>query len=90
MDPAYRDLFKKLKSRIRDFEDRRISMADLGREVFHTAREIQADDDANLRRALERLANRLTVLSEESRSSNARSQAIELVDELNSHLIDAT
>lgn len=78
-----------LKAKVRDFEDRKISMADLSREVFHAAREIQADGSAELRRSLERIGNRLMSLSEGGLSGEGRRKAIELVDELNDYLIDA-
>lgn len=89
MEMSYKQSFNALKAKIRDFEDRRIGPGELAKEIFHAAKVIQAEDNAELRRSIERLGNRMAILAEEGRTISAREKAIELVDELNGRLVDA-
>ena len=75
-----------LKNRIRDFEDRKISGADLSRDVYFVAREIFDPDEANLRRALEKIGNRIAVLSE--RGGGHYAEILTMVDEIQAELVD--
>jgi hypothetical protein len=79
---------KTLKSKIRLFEDRKISAADLAREIYHVAREIYDPEEAGLRRALETIGNKIAVIGERGRAQQSHSEVLELVDQIQSELID--
>jgi hypothetical protein len=79
---------KILKSKIRLFEDRKISAADLAREIYHVAREIHDPDEANLRRALEMIGNKIAVIGERGKAQQNHSEVLELVDQIQNELID--
>jgi hypothetical protein len=82
-----RDLIKRLRSRIREFEDKKISGGDLGREIFHVAREVADPSEASLRRSLEAMGNRVTSLSEQSLTEYVHPRILSVVDELESELV---
>lgn len=79
---------KTLKSKIRLFEDRKISAADLAREIYHVAREIYDPGEAGLRRSLEIIGNKIAVIGERGRAQQNHSEVLELVDQIQSELID--
>jgi|GEM_PF-5481481 len=85
---AHPSEIKYLKSKIRLFEDRKISAADLSREVYYVAREIFDPDEANLRRTLEVIGNKIAVIGERGRGLQSHSEVLELVDQIQSELID--
>ena len=88
MSEFNRNLPNVLRKRIREFEDRKISPADLAREVQVLAREINDDRESGLRRTLERLGNRINVLAERGLSTNVHRDVLEVVDELVNELVD--
>lgn len=75
-----------LKNRIRDFEDRKISGADLSREVLHVAREIFDPEETNLKRALQILGNKIMSISERGQASGSHAKVLELVDQIQNEL----
>jgi len=77
---------KQFRSRIRAYEDRKITGADLSREIFHVAREVNGEEEAILRRSLEGLANRVVVLVERGLVDDVRSEILEVLDEIESEL----
>lgn len=79
---------KRLRTRIREFEDRKISSADLGREIFSAAREVVNPSELRLRQTLEKLGNRVTVLSEQALMSSVRSEVLAAADEVNAELAE--
>ncbi len=79
---------KYLKARIRLFEDRKISAADLARDVHFVAREMFDPEDGPLRRALEMLGNKIAVIGERGRADQSHSAVLSLVDEIQSELVD--
>ena len=81
-------LSKLLRKRIREFEDRKISAADLAREVHFAAREIKDGREAGLRRALERHGNRINALNERGLGSHITREVLEVIDELMNELVD--
>ena len=87
MTELNRELPKILRMRIREFEDRKISAADLAREVFFIAREITDDRESGLRRALERHGNRILSLNERSLGAQVHSEVLEVVDEIVNELV---
>lgn len=88
MSRSHPELIKRLRSRIREFEDRKITGADLSREIYYVAREIADADEAQLRRALEGIGNRIAVLVEQGRSMQVHPKILEAVDQIESELID--
>lgn len=83
-----KNLVQHLRSHIRKFEDRKVTAAVLGREIFYVAREIDASTEAPLRQALEFLGNRVTSLAEQSRVDSVHDQILQAVDEIESELSD--
>ena len=86
MAGANKDLLLKLRARIRAFEDRKISAADVSREVYHFAREVNGEDQGQFRRSLEMLGNRIMVLDERSRTESVREDILTVIEELESEL----
>ncbi len=82
-----RSSVKQLRKRIRDFEDKKISGGDLGREIYHLAREVADPSEATLRRSLETLGNRVLVLSEQSIVEQVHPKILNVVDDLESELV---
>lgn len=81
-----KEIVKKLRSRIREFEDRKISGADLGREIFHVAREVDGIEESGLRRSLEGFGNRVIVLAEQGLTTQVHPKILEVVDQVESEL----
>lgn len=77
-----------LKKRIREFEDKKISAADLSRDVYFVAREMFDPEDGPLRRALEGLGNKIAVIGERGRAQQSHSELLDLVDQIQGELID--
>jgi hypothetical protein len=88
MTSLNKNLVQHLRSHIRKFEDRKITAADLSREIYYVAREVNAESEAPLRRSLEFLANRVSVLVEQSRVEQVHDQILNTVDEIESELGD--
>ena len=89
MSGLNQDLMQRLRDAIREFEDRKITAADLSRAVFHAAREIEASgEESRLRRALERHGNRVASLGEESLSGSKHPQILKIVDALEAELVE--
>lgn len=88
MSGLNRDLIGKLRSRIREFEDRKITGADLSREVFFVAREVHDADEAALRRALEIMGNKMAVLVERGTANQTHREILEVVDDIESELVE--
>lgn len=82
-----KEVVRKLRSRIREFEDRKISGADLGREIFHVAREVDAIEESGLRRSLEGFGNRVTVLAEQGLTASVHPRILEVVDQVEAELV---
>ena len=82
-----KDLSKRLRIKIREFEDSRISAAALSREIFHVAREVGDPSEAPLRRSLEMLGNRVSSLVEESLTERVHPKILKVVDDLESELV---
>ena len=83
-----RNLVKRLRSRIREFEDRKISGADLSREIYFVAKEVAETGEAPLRRALEGLGNKVAVLVERGLVETVHPEILQVVDEVESELVD--
>lgn len=81
MAGAHPDNVKYLKNKIRLFEDKKISAHALSKEVYYVAREIFDPEESGLRRALETLGNRIA-------AAETYSTVLDLVDEIQSELID--
>ncbi len=77
-----KEIIRRFRSYIRDFEDRRITAADLSREIFHVAREVADPSEAPLRRRLETLANRANNLVEGSLSEPVHAKILQVVDDI--------
>ena len=82
-----RELSRQLRTRIRDFEDRKITAAELSREIFFAAREVSAPSEANLRQRLEILGNRVSSLVEESLTDHVHPKILKVVDDIESELV---
>jgi len=83
-----KDLIQRLRIRIREFEDRKITGADLSREIFFVAREVADADEAPLRRAMEGLGNKVAGLVEQGLVTSSHPKILEVVDELESELVE--
>lgn len=79
---------KNLRKIMRDFEDRKISSAQLGREIFVVAREVDSATQARLRQNLEKLGNQVTSLAERSLTSSVHAEVLALADELSAELAE--
>ena len=81
----YKDQIKKVRARIREFEDRKISASQLQRDIIHTAREIADSDEASLRRLVERTGMRVGNLAERG---HMHSDFLKLVDDFEAQLVE--
>lgn len=88
MAAIYKELIHSLRAKIREFEDRKISGAQLSREIFHAAREIPGEEDGQLRRTLEFSGNRVMSLSERSLAQPVHQQILDVVDHIEAELVE--
>lgn len=77
-----------LRTSIRKFEDRKITVAQLGRDVMHAAHQIREGEYSPIRMALVRLANRLIGLAERSLHDDVNDEIRGYIDELHEQLVD--
>lgn len=82
-----RDLIRRLRDIIREYEDRKVSSLDLSKEAFHAARALVDPGEAPLRRSLERFGNRVSALSEGSLTQRNHRQVLKVVDDLEAELV---
>ena len=80
---------KRLRSVVQKFEDRKITVAQLGREVLHVANGLQDGRQSALRMALVRLGYRFTSLAERSLRDDVQDEVRGWVDDLVEQIIDA-
>ncbi len=88
MSGAHPDQVSYLKNKIRLFEDKKISGFDLSKEVYFVARELFDPAESSLRRSLEVLGNRIAVAAERGSAGATYAQILDLVDQIQSELID--
>ncbi len=77
-----------LRSRVRDFEDQKVTGSVLSLEIFHLASNVNGDDESILKRYIETKANRVATLADLGLSQNVRPQILEVIDALESELRD--
>jgi len=77
-----------LRTTIRKFEDRKITPAQLGREVLHAANSIHDPSRARLRQTLARLGNRCVSLAERGLHDDVAHELRAVVDDLVAELVD--
>lgn len=82
----YKEQINKVRARIREFEDRKITASQLHRDIIHTAREIIDNDESALRRLVERIGMRVGVLAEGSHHTH--SEFLKVVDEFEANLVE--
>lgn len=78
----------RLKFSIQEFEDRKITGADLSRRIFNAARDLHEQEDSGLRRSLEGIGNKISVITERGRAQQSYRQVLDLVDEICSALVE--
>lgn len=83
----YKEQINHVRERIREFEDRKITAAQLQRDIIHAAREIADNEEASLRRLVERTGMRVGNLSEPGRS-HAHAEFLKIVDEFEANLVE--
>jgi len=88
MPAANLDLIQRLRRSIRAFEDRKIGGAELSREVYYVAREIDGTDQGQLRRTLEGLGNRVANLAERGVVAQVRPEIMNVADEIIAELVN--
>lgn len=83
----YKEQINHVRARIREFEERKITASQLQRDIIHAAREIADNDEASLRRLVERTGMRVGNLSEPGRF-HAHSEFLKIVDEFEAYLVE--
>lgn len=81
------NLARRLRARIREFEDRKITGADLSREIYLVAREIESESESVLRRKLEQLGNQVAAVVEQDFVTHSP-KILKVVDQLESELVE--
>jgi hypothetical protein len=88
MNPGTVAQAKALRKKVRDFEDRKISAADLGRAIFFVAREVDSSTELRLRQSLEKLGNQVRSLAEQSLTSSVHADVLALADDVSAELAE--
>jgi hypothetical protein len=81
----YKDQIDKVRARIREFEDRKITASQLQRDMIHAAREIADSDEGSLRRLVERTGMRVGNLTE---IGHTHSDFLKIVDDFEAELVE--
>lgn len=84
---AVKDL-KRLRASILKYEDRKMTAAQLGRDILHVAGSIHDPTQARLRQTLSRLGQRFVALSERAMQDDVQSDLRATIDDLHDELLD--